>query len=375
MNFPRRWSVAAAVLCLSMGSLGQQSPNSQLERSPRALHNPLLPVGPDPWVEAKDGFYYYMNTTDTNLTVSKTRSMAALKSSLKKVVWTAPPAGPYSHQIWAPEIHFIEGRWYIYFAADAGTNQSHRIFVVDNSNPDPLKGSWQMKGKVADPSDKGAIDASVFEDTGRWYMIWSGWEGDENGTQNIYIAHLSNPWTIAGERTRISTPEYPWEKVGDVNPKILPGNPPHIDVNEGPEILKHEDKIFLTYSASACWTDYYALGMLTAVSGSNLLDPRSWTKSSQPVFQSSPKARVYATGHNSFFKSPDGHDWILYHANARAGQGCGRHRSPRAQPFQWKPDGTPDFGEPVPTRVSIPWLETGNTAWQQPREAAATVKP
>src|SRR6516164_2164060 len=78
MNFPRRWSVAAAVLCLSMGSLGQQSPNSQLERSPRALHNPLLPVGPDPWVEAKDGFYYYMNTTDTNLTVSKTRSMAAL---------------------------------------------------------------------------------------------------------------------------------------------------------------------------------------------------------------------------------------------------------------------------------------------------------
>lgn len=356
MIFPR-WFIPAAVLFLSVAALGQHSPNSQIASPSHALQNPLVPVGPDPWVEYKDGFYYYMNTTVTNLTLWKTQNMADLKSSPKKVVWTPPATGPYSHDIWAPEIHFIEGRWYIYFAADAGTNQSHRIFVLENSSPDPLEGSWQMKGKVADPSDKWAIDASVFEDRESWYMIWSGWEGEENGTQSIYIARLSNPWAVEGERTRISTPEYPWEKVGDVDPKILPGNPPHMDVNEGPEILKHDDKIFLTYSASACWTDYYSLGMLTAVSGSNLLDARSWSKSAQPVFQQSPKAGVYATGHNSFFKSPDGRDWILYHANAAPGQGCGWHRSPRAQPFTWKPDGTPDFGEPLPTRISLTWSE------------------
>ena len=353
MKFPRWWLLAVVLFSCLAATAQRPAPLPH-----RALHNPLLPVGPDPWVEFRDGFYYYMNTTESNLTLWKAASMADLKASPKKVVWKPPATGPYSHDIWAPEIHFIEGRWYIYFAADQGTNLSHRIFVLENSSSDPLEGSWQMKGKVADPSDKWAIDASVFEDQGRWYIIWSGWEGDENGTQSIYIARLANPWTIQGVRTRLSTPEYPWEKVGDIDPKVLPGNPPHIDVNEGPEVLKHEDKIFLTYSASACWTDYYSLGMLTAVSGSDLLNRNSWIKSTQPVFQQSPLAHVYATGHNSFFKSPDGRDWILYHANAAPGQGCGHHRSPRAQPFTWRPDGTPNFGTPLPTQVSLGWSST-----------------
>jgi GH43 family beta-xylosidase len=241
--FPQ-WLIVVTISVLSAAGAGQDSRHPQSAISHLRLHNPLLPVGPDPWVEFKDGSYYYMNTTGTNLTLWKTPSMADLAFAPKTVVWRPPSSGPYSHDIWAPEIHFIAGRWYIYFAADAGTNQSHRIFVLENSNPDPLERSWLMKGKVADRSDKWAIDASVFEDQQRWYMIWSGWEGDENGTQSIYIARLSNPWTVEGQRTRISTPQYPWEKVGDVDPKVLPGNPPHIDVNEGPEILKHEGKPF-----------------------------------------------------------------------------------------------------------------------------------
>ena len=335
------------VVVLSVSS----SPLPQKESE--TLVNPLLPVGPDPWVEFKDGFYYYMNTTVTNLTLWKTRSMADLKSAPKKVVWTPPASGPYSHDIWAPEIHFLRGRWYIYFAADADTNQTHRIYVLENSNPDPFAGEWQMKGKISDDSDKWAIDASVFEDSGKLYMIWSGWEGGENGTQSIYIARLANPWTVGSKRTRISTPEFPWEKVGDVDPAVLPGNPPHIDVNEGPEVLIHGGRVFLTYSASACWTDNYALGMLTARSGTDLLNAASWTKSRQPVFQQSPEKKVFATGHNSFFRSPDGRDWLLYHANSEPHQGCGWHRAPRVQPIVWKPDGTPDFGKPIPAGVPI----------------------
>lgn len=327
-----------------------------LAARPRATFtNPLLPSGPDPWVEYKDGVYYYMNTTATNLTLWKTRDITNLKSAEKKVVWTPPATGPYSHEIWAPEIHFLDGKWYIYFAADAENNQTHRIWVIENSSSDPFQGEWTLKGKVADPSDKWAIDASVFEDQGKLYMIWSGWEGDENGTQSIYIARMKNPWTIAGKRARISTPEYPWEKVGDIPPNLKVGNPPHIDVNEGPEMLKHDGKLFLVYSASACWTDNYALGMLTAHSGADLLNPASWKKSPRPVFQQSPEAGIYATGHNSFFKSPDGkEDWILYHANSEPHQGCGWHRAPHAQPFTWNPDGTPDFGKPLPEQKAIP---------------------
>jgi GH43 family beta-xylosidase len=340
-------------VCLCLSSWAQETKSTSFHK--RTFTNPVLPTGPDPWVEYDDGFYYYMNTTGTNLTVWKTRSMADLKSAEKKIVWTPPPSGPYSHDIWAPEIHFLEGKWYIYFAADGEKNDTHRIWVIENSSPDPLQGEWILKGKVNDPADKWAIDASVFEDQGRLYMIWSGWEGDENGTQSIFIARLKNPWTVEGQRARVSTPQYPWEKVGDIPPNLLAGNPPHIDVNEGPEMLEHGGKLFLVYSASACWTDNYALGMLTAESGSDLLDPGSWKKSPAAVFQQSPEHKVYATGHNSFFKSPGGkQDWILYHANSKPHQGCGQHRAPRAQPFTWNSDGTPNFGVPAAAKLAQP---------------------
>src|SRR5262245_21872963 len=88
--------------------------------------NPVLRAGADPWVTSRDGFYYYMHTTGRSLTVWKTRSIPDLKNAERKVVWRPPPSGPYSNDIWAPEIHFLKGKWYIYFAADAGNNPSHR---------------------------------------------------------------------------------------------------------------------------------------------------------------------------------------------------------------------------------------------------------
>src|SRR3954447_10492673 len=117
------------------------------------LVNPLLPAGPDPWITSRNGFYYYMNTTGSSLVIWKTKNIAALSTAEKKTVWEAPASGPYSHDIWAPELHFLRGKWYIYFAADAGRNESHRIWVLENDSEDPLAGGWQMKGKVTDQSD------------------------------------------------------------------------------------------------------------------------------------------------------------------------------------------------------------------------------
>lgn len=329
-----------------------------------ALTNPLLTSGPDPWVIYRDGYYYFMSTTAVNLTIWKTRNIADLKTATKKVVWKPPSSGPYSHDIWAPELHFLQNKWYIYFSADAGTNFTHRVWVLENGARDPLEGEWTLKGKLTDPDDRWAIDGSVFDNAGRLYFVWSGWEGTVNGVQSIYIAELENPWTVKGRRVRISTPEYPWEKIGDRNdlkrnPEENPGTnteePLHIDVNEGPEVLKHGDKIFLIYSASACWSDYYELGMLTASVNGDLLNPSSWSKNPMPVFWQSPSAGAFGPGHNSFFKSPDGtEDWILYHANPESHQGCGGKRSPRAQRFNWNADGTPDFGRPAPAGQPLP---------------------
>ena len=313
--------------------------------------NPLLAAGADPWCMYKNGFYYYTHTTGKNITIWKTKSIAGLGTAQKKIILIPPVTGPFSKELWAPEIHFLQGKWYVYFAADSGNNIDHRLWVLENSSPDPLKGEWIMKGKLTTPGDKWSIDGSLFEYKKKLYCIWSGWEGDANGEQNIYIAKMKNPWTVEGKRTKISSPELEWEKHGDTH---NPQDVPHVNVNEGPEVLVHKNKIFLVYSASGCWTDFYALGMLTASGGDNLLNASSWKKSQQPVFKQSIENSVYAPGHNSFFTSPDGkEDWILYHANNKPGQGCGGFRSPRAQKFYWKKDGSPDFGIPVKEGIAL----------------------
>ncbi len=274
--------------------------------------------------------------------------MSKLKDALVTTVWSAPASGPYSKDVWAPEIHYLQNKWYIYFAADDGDNKNHRIYVLENSSADPLTGTWEFKGKIADTAtDKWAIDASEFDYNGQEYLIWSGWPGDVDGQQNIYIAKMKDPFTIDGNRVMISTPSYSWE---------TNGAPPTI--NEGPEILQSPSgKIFLTYSASGCWTDDYALGMLSLKDGSDPLNAANWTKSATPVFTKNVNGGAFGPGHNGFFKSRDGkEDWIIYHANPTAGEGCGNDRSPRIQKFTWNADGTPDFGTPVPinTLIKVP---------------------
>ncbi|KHJ38001.1 extracellular exo-alpha-(1-_5)-L-arabinofuranosidase [Pedobacter glucosidilyticus] len=311
--------------------------------------NPLLEAGADPWSIYKDGYYYYTHTLQDSIVIWKTKNLSELKTAERKTIFVPPAGTNYSKEIWAPEIHFIEGKWYVYFAADDGNNQNHRMYVLENNAANPFEGNWVFKGKVHDKTDKWAIDGSVFYHKNKLYMVWSGWEGDTNGKQEIFIAKMKNPYTIKGKRYKISTPQLTWELHGDLND---PNNPPHVAVNEGPQILKNGDKTFIIYSASGCWTDFYALGMLS-LTGKNIRKASSWEKNQQPVFKQSPENGVYAPGHNSFFKSPDGtEDWILYHANSAPGQGCGGHRSPRAQKFTWNEDGTPNFSIPVKAGIA-----------------------
>jgi GH43 family beta-xylosidase len=314
----------------------------QPAQQPNTFTNPLLDNGPDPWVIRYKGFYYYSNSTGSNLALRKTADITDLRHAQPTVVWTPEPAHAWSKEIWAPELHRWANKWYIYFAADAGDNATHRIYVIENSNDDPTQGQWTLKGKVGDATDKWAIDATVLEAAGQHYLLWSGWQGDHDGEQDIFIAHMSNPWTIDSPRTLISKPTYAWEEHGD-----LPGR--HVNVNEGPEVLTHNNKIFLVYSASGCWTDNYALGIAEADAKANLLEAGSWHKFDHPFLSTDPSAQAFSPGHNGFFQSPDGKEnWIIYHANPEPGQGCGNHRSPRIQRFTWNPDGTPNFGKPVP---------------------------
>lgn len=305
--------------------------------------NPLLSGGPDPWVIQKDSFYYYTQTYGNRVAVIKTAKMSELSKAQVVTIWTPPANGLYSKELWAPEIIFLQGKWYTYVAADDGNNANHRIYVLENGAADPTTGTWEFRGKIADPADKWAIDADVFQYNGQLYLLWSGWPGDVNVEQDIYIAKLTNPWTISGNRVLLSSPSYSWEKIG-ASPAV----------NEGPEGMVHNGKVFITYSASGCWTDDYSLGLLSLKDGGDPMKATDWTKSPMPVFIKNTSNGAYSPGHNGFFKSKDGtEDWMIYHANPTAGQGCGNVRSPRMQKFTWNTDGSPAFGEPVKINTNI----------------------
>ncbi len=308
--------------------------------------NPLLTSGPDPWVIQKDSFYYYTNTTGGNVRVWRTKSMSKLASAYTQTIWSKPASGPNSQNVWAPEIHFIDGKWYAYYTAGASADLStQRLFVLENPSADPLSGTWTDRGKIADPAaDYFAIDGTVLQYNNKKYLIWSGHASATDNNQRLYIAEMLNPYTLATSRILISSPTYSWEMFG-----APPG------VNEGPEILKGPTgKTFLIYSASGCWTDDYSLGMMTLKDGGDPINASDWVKNAQPVFTKNGNGQAFGPGHNAFFKSPDGkEDWIIYHANPLTGQGCKNFRSPRMQKFTWNVDGTPNFGVPVQAGLKI----------------------
>ena len=311
--------------------------------------NPIKQSGPDPWVLQKDGLYYYMNTTGNNLTLWRTKNLADLVNAERKVIFKPPVGTGYSKELWAPEIHYLDNKWYVYFSADSANNISHRVWVIENSAADPFTGDWVVRGKIGDSDDHWAIDMSVFDFRGKRYAIWSGWDGRRNGQQDIFISEMTNPWTLRkGRRAKISSPEYEWERHGDVPAAWQKnGEVPKVYVNEGPEALQHNGQLFIAFSANACWLDY-CLGLLTYRGKGSLLKASSWIKSPQPVFTESAENGVYAPGHGGFFQDATGQNWMIYHANPSANDGCGNKRAPHIQAFSWNGDGTPNFGRPIP---------------------------
>ncbi|WP_233842667.1 family 43 glycosylhydrolase [Dyella sp. 2HG41-7] len=291
---------------------------------------PLLPSGPDPWVTQRDGVYYYTSTEGNRISLRKTTDMTRLADAQPVVAWRAPERGPNSTSIWAPELHYLSNKWYLYYSAadKAHDDDAHRhVFVLENGSPDPTQGQWLDKGMLK--THLTGIDGTVFDHAGKFYFVYSAYVGDHS---DLIIAPMTNPWTLGEPQVDIAHPTFSWEMQG--GRKIM----------EAPEFLEGpRGTLFLTYSASACWSDGYSLGLLQANPDADLLDPSAWRKSPTPVLTSSTKLGFYAPGHNGFFKTPDGKDWILFHANGGPGWKCTSRRAPYIKPFRWDAQGRPDF--------------------------------
>ena len=277
-------------------------------------NKPFIEQRADPYVyRHTDGSYYFTASVPAydRIVLRRAETLQGLASAEEKTLWVKHESGEMSQHIWAPELHYLDGKWYIYFAAGERDDiWKIRPFILECTGQDPMSDSWVERGKMQRSDDDiysfdaFSLDATILENKGERYYIWA--EKVSVGIQisNLYIAKMESPTKLATAQVLLTTPDYDWERR-------------EIWVNEGPAVIKRDGRIFLTYSASATG-ECYCMGMLSIDENEDLLDPRAWKKERQPVLSSSAEAGLYGPGHNSFTKLPDGTDVCVYHARPYA---------------------------------------------------------
>ncbi|KAI0318461.1 glycoside hydrolase family 43 protein [Amylostereum chailletii] len=291
--------------------------------------NPIKDAnGSDPFMVYFDGFYYLTTTTWTDVEITRATTIEGLKTGQTTVAYSSTVASRCCN-VWAPEIHFVNGIWYIYFVAGTSDGTGNQfINVLEGSATTPW-GPYTYAGRIAIPNrDVWSIDPTILVLPQGQYLVYSSFEGSLQPM--IDALHV-------GDAVLISEPTLSWE---------TEGNP----VNEGPVALYHGGRTWLVYSASFCWSNY-KLGRLELV-GSDPLDPSSWVKDPDPIFTAA--NGDYGPGHNYFFISPSGNQiWNVFHASPTSTVQCDGTRRTFVQPVNWNSDGTPNLGQPVAPGVSI----------------------
>lgn len=300
--------------------------------------NPIAEQRADPWVhKMEDGTYYLIATVPKydRIVIRKANTINGLKDALEKVVWQKHDNGEMSHHIWAPELHRIDGKWIIYFAAGEVDNiWKIRIWALSNSSDDPMNGEWIEEGRIFTDKDSFSLDATTFKHKGNQYIIWAQNIGDEGHGTALVMSKMKDATTLKGKELVLTQPEFDWEKV-------------KYNVNEGPAVLKRNGKIFISYSASAT-NHNYCMGLLWIDEKDNIMNIKNWHKSPGPVFYSNPAFDRFGPGHNSFTTSEDGKsDVLIYHARdykeIEGPELSDPNRATRARIIQWTESGFPDF--------------------------------
>ncbi|WP_167614085.1 family 43 glycosylhydrolase [Maribellus sediminis] len=304
-------------------------------------NNPIANKRADPWVtKTDDGTYYLIATVPEydRIVIRKANSINGLKNAEEKEVWHKHETGVMGHHIWAPELHRIDGKWYIYFAAgEAEDIWKIRMWALSNSSNDPTEGEWKEEGQIKTKRESFSLDATTFEHKGKRYLIWAQnvREGDNTA---LVLSEMKDPTTLTGPEIVITEPQFAWERV-------------KYHVNEGPAVIKRNGKIFVSYSASAT-NHNYCMGLLWIDEDADLLEASSWNKSPGPVFFTNEEVKRYGPGHNSFTTAEDGETVIMiYHARdykeIRGHELSDPNRATRARVVRWTANGFPDFMQTI----------------------------
>lgn len=253
--------------------------------------------GQDPWVVSLGGSRYWLVQSRGE------RSIVAFEFDGDRLtdmheLWKPSRHSDHNKQLWAPELHYFNKWGYvIYYAACDGLNRNHRNYALHSHT---LSGPYREIGKVYDPEhDVWAIDLTVLEIGGQLYAIWSGWDGaNDQFPQNLYIAPMSDPWTICGQRQLLARPDLPWEMT---TAQLL----------EGPQVWQWDNQLLILYSADASWSDEYKMGALVW-NGGPVASATSWRKLPRPILR--------AGGHGSVVTIA-GREWLVYHRKNGIGDG------------------------------------------------------
>ncbi|ALJ01483.1 alpha-N-arabinofuranosidase [Rufibacter tibetensis] len=335
MNSTKLLQLLLAVTLLFSGCAG-----GALKPTKNQFNNPLALQRADPHVwKTKDGTYYFVATVPEydRLEIRKSKTINGIKEAEPVVVWRKHEKGPMGNHIWAPELHQIDGKWYIYFAAGSVEDKwAIRKYALSNTSADPTKGEWKEEGEIVSKPNQFTLDATTFEHKGQRYMIWVDRASNKEINTGLYIAKMTSPTTLGDKQVVISRPEYAWERIGH-------------NVNEAPAVIIRNGKVFVTFSASATDANY-ALGLLWAKEDADLLDTASWNKLPEPVFYTNERLKRFGPGHNSFIVAEDGKtDVMIYHARdykeIKGEPLYDPNRHTRARVLRWTEDGMPDFGQ------------------------------
>lgn len=273
-------------------------------------NEPFIIQRADPYVvKAEDGSYYFTASVPAynKIILRHSLTLQGLADAKEVTIWEAHTSGPMGNHIWAPEMHFVFGKWYIYFAAgDYEDKWKIRPYVLECTGMDPVKDTWIEKGRML-PADEDefsfrsfSLDGTIFENKGDYYYVWAEKVGVGKMISNLYIARMESATKLSTVQVLLTTPDYDWERIG-------------FWVAEGPAVLKRNGKIYLTYSASATGA-CYCMGMLTIDEAADMLDPQMWIKERYPVVKTDVEKGIYGPGHNSFTKDEEGNDVCVFHA-------------------------------------------------------------
>ena len=264
----------------------------------------------DPYVyKHTDGTYYFTASIPAydGIVLRHSDTLAGLKDAEEVRVWQKHDKGIMSEHIWAPELHYLDGKWYIYYAGgDIDDVWAIRPYILECADQDPMTGNWVEKGKMTRAEEDEfsfeafSLDGTVFENRGKHYYIWAEKVGVGKQISNLYIAEMENPCKLKTVQVLLTTPDYDWERIG-------------FWVNEGPAVIHHDGKIYMTYSASETGAAY-CLGMLSISEDADLLDPAMWKKERYPVLETNAEKGIYGPGHNSFTEDEQGNPIMVYHA-------------------------------------------------------------